>query len=133
MDTKPGLMDLLVQKMSYLNQKQMVHAENVANSDTPGYKARELEPFTFDTALKQSTLSMTATDAGHIIPASMSGANARTTQAKSYEKVASGNSVDSEHEMMQVSKTGVDYQFVTSIYHKIGGLFNIALKGTSSS
>src|ERR1700733_14327509 len=71
-----GLMSLLAQKMAYLNQKQSVHAENVANASTPGYKALEVKPFTFDAALKQASAGMMITDPRHITPASLSGVNA---------------------------------------------------------
>lgn len=126
------LMNLLIQKMSYLNQRQSVLAENVANSNTPGYKGKDLEPFTFGDALKSTRITMTSTNANDIIPASMSGVNAKTVRAKSYETLPSGNSVDLEQEMMKVSENSVDYQTVTSLYHKMTGLFKIAIKGSSS-
>lgn len=127
-----GLTALLMQKMAYLNQRQSVLAENVANADTPGYKARDLAPFTFGDAMKQANMTMAVTDPHHIVPASMAGVNAKSVKAKGYDTVPSGNSVDVESQMMEVSKTAVEYKEVTSIYHKIGTLFNIALKGTSN-
>ena len=131
-DTGIGLLDLLTKKMSYLNQKQAVLAENVANTDTPGYKQLELKPFTFGDALKQAQVGMDVTDPRHIIPASMAGANAQTVKSKDTEENLSGNSVDIEGQMMEVSKTSVDYQTMTAVYHKMIGLFNIAIKGSSS-
>jgi flagellar basal-body rod protein FlgB len=134
MDTNSsGLMGLLMQKMAYLNQRQSVLAENVANADTPGYKARDLTAFSFGDAMKQANIGMATTDARHIIPASMAGVNAKTTKSKTFETTPTGNSVDVESQMMEVSKTAVEYKEITSIYHKIAGLFNIALKGSSSS
>jgi flagellar basal-body rod protein FlgB len=127
------LVSLLLQKMGYLNQKQAVVAQNVANADTPGYKAHELAPFTFGDALTQAAnVNLATTDPRHILPASMSGVNAKTVESKSYETTLSGNSVNLEQQMMEVSKTAVEYKEITSIYHRIGQLFNIALKGTSS-
>ena len=127
--TNPGLMDLLVRKMSYLNQKQIVHAENVANANTPGYRAREVGPFSFGDALKQAGVGMAVTDPRHIVPASMAGANAITVKVK---KSLDKSEPDVEQESMKVSQTGAEYQLVTSIYHKIAGLFKIALKGSST-
>ncbi|MFY9288136.1 MAG: flagellar basal body rod protein FlgB [Alphaproteobacteria bacterium] len=125
-----GLLDLLKQKMSYLNQRQAVLAENVANSSTPGYKARDLSPFSFGDALKQANVGMHVTNSNHIIPASMAGVNAKSIKAKTYETMPSGNSVNVEDEMMKVSKTAVDYKEVSSIYKKISGMLKIALKGS---
>ncbi|MGD1070117.1 MAG: flagellar basal body protein [Bryobacteraceae bacterium] len=41
--------------LSYLSQRQEVIASNIANADTPGYKARDLElPSDFSTALQSA-------------------------------------------------------------------------------
>jgi flagellar basal-body rod protein FlgB len=127
-----GLFDLLTQKMSYLNQKQAVIAENVANVDTPNYKQLELKQFSFGTALKQAASSMTTTDPRHIIPASMAGTNAQTVKSKDTEILPSGNTVDIEQQMAEVSKTSIDYQTMTGIYRKMTGLFRIAIKGSGT-
>ena len=127
-----GLFDLLTQKMSYLTQKQAVLAENVANADTPKYKQLELKPFSFGDALKQASDTMAATDPRHILPATMAGANAQTVKSKDTEELPSGNTVDIERQMMEVSKTSVDYQTMTSIYHKMIGLIKISVKGSSA-
>ena len=127
-----GLLGLVAQKMTYLNQRQAVLAENVANADTPQYQARDLAPFTFGDAMKQANIGMSVTHAGHIIPASMAGVNAKTIKTKNNEILPSGNSVDLETEMMKVSQTSVDYQEATSIYKKLIGMFHIALKGGAS-
>ncbi|MGB9152306.1 MAG: flagellar basal body rod protein FlgB [Alphaproteobacteria bacterium] len=126
----PGLFDLLQQKMSYLNQKQGVLAENVANADTPGYKQLELKPFA--AALQQASIGMTVTDPRHIVPASMAGVNAKSFASKGTEVSPTGNSVDIEDQMMEVSKTAMDYQSATSMYHKMIGLLKIAIKGSST-
>ena len=127
-----SLFDIFSQKMSYLNQKQAVLAENVANADTPGYKQLDVKPFTFGDALRQADVGMTVTDPRHIVPASMAGVNAQTFKSKNVEVLPSGNSVDIEDQMLEVSKTTGEYQEVTSLYHKWAGLLKIAIKGSSS-
>ncbi len=124
-----GVFDLLSQKMSYLSRKQAVLAENVANVDTPGYKQLELKPFSFGDALKQAGAGMRVTDPRHIVPGSMAGANAQTVQSKDTEILPSGNTVDIERQMMEVSKTSIDHQTMTSLYHKMTQLLKIAIKG----
>lgn len=122
-----GLMRMMTDKMSYLSQRQAVLAQNVANANTPGYKAKDLAPLTFDDALQKASDGMTVTNANHILPASMAGVNASTKRARTYETVPSGNSVEIEQQMMEVSKTAVDYQSAAAIYHKIMGLFRTAI------
>lgn len=41
-----GLFDLAWQRMEYLSQRQKVVASNIANADQPGYRAKDLRPFT---------------------------------------------------------------------------------------
>jgi flagellar basal-body rod protein FlgB len=130
--TTPNLIDILVQKMSYLNQKQAVLAENVANVDTPGYKQLDVKPFTFGDAMRHASIGMATTDPHHMIPASLAGVNAQTFQTKDGEVLPSGNTVDIEQQMMEVSKTASDYQAAASMYHKMIGLMKIAIKGSSS-
>ena len=128
----PGLFDALAQKLSWLNQKQGVLAENVANASTPGYKQLDVTPLSFGDAMKQANVGMTVTDPHHIVPASMAGVNAKTFQSKDTSVSLTGNSVDIEQQMMAVSKTSVDYQTVASVYHKMMGLMKISIKGTST-
>lgn len=128
-----GIFDVLAQKMSYLSQKQALLAENVANVDTPGYKQLELKPFSFGEAMKQASGTMVTTDPRHIVPASMAGTNAQSVKSKDTDVLPSGNTVDVEQQMAEVSKTSVDYQTMTSIYHKMTSLFKIAIKGSATS
>jgi flagellar basal-body rod protein FlgB len=132
MGNAPGLGELLVQRMSYLKQRESVLAEDIANQDTPNFKARDLQPFTFGDALKQASVGMAVTDPRHITPASMAGVNAQTYKVKTTETLPNGNSVDPQQQLMQASQNAIDFKFVSSIYHKIGGLFKIALQGKSS-
>ncbi len=124
-----GLMGLLYARMDYLSQKQKVYSQNVANASMPGYKARDVAPFSFGDAMKSARIGMEVTDAKHIVPASLAGVNAATVKVRDYETSPDGNAVDVEQEMMKVSQTGVEYQLVTGLYRKMTGLFKIALKG----
>jgi len=123
-----GILSLMPRRLAYLGQKQAVLAQNVANANTPGYKAKELASFeTFSDVMKSASSGMSVTNARHIVPPSMAGANAATKPMKSYEVVMTGNTVDLEQQMMEVSKTAVEYQADTSIYQKFIGLLKLAI------
>ena len=47
------LFGLLRDNMQWLGQRQAVLAENVANADTPGYRARDLVPQDFGEMLQR--------------------------------------------------------------------------------
>lgn len=123
-----GILSLMKDKMSYLGQKSAVLAQNVANANTPGYKAKEIAGFTtFAQEMERASNTMNVTSDKHIVPAGMSGVNATTKRMKSFEVLPSGNSVDLEQQMMEVSATTIEYQADTSIYQKFMNLFRIAL------
>jgi len=128
--TDGGILSLMKDKMSYLGQKSSVLAQNVANANTPGYKAKEVVAFTsFADEMQKASNTMAVTNAAHIVPASMSGVNAATKKMRSFEVLPSGNSVDLEQQMMEVSQTNIEYQADTSIYQKFMALFRTALGG----
>ena len=125
--TDTGLLHLMTQKLAYLSQRQAVLGQNVANADTPGFKAKDLKAFSFNDALHEAHAAMKVTDPKHIMPASMSGVNNATTRMKTYETVPSGNAVDVEQQMLEVSKTAIDYQATTALLQKFTGLFKTAI------
>ncbi len=48
------LLSMLRERMSWLNQRQDLLSQNVANADTPNYVARDLKPLNFEDALKKN-------------------------------------------------------------------------------
>ncbi|MGZ8996386.1 MAG: flagellar basal body rod protein FlgB, partial [Rhodospirillales bacterium] len=64
----PELFGALKQRLRWLGQRQEVLARNIANSDTPGYRPRDLRPFTFSGLVGEprQAVSMTATSSGHL-------------------------------------------------------------------
>jgi flagellar basal-body rod protein FlgB len=122
----PNVLNLLSSKMSYLNKAQVVHAENVANANTPGYKPSDVAPFSFGDALKQAGVTMAVTDPRHIVPASLAQSNAVAVKPKGTARDEVG---DVEQEALKVSQVGTDYQLATTLFHKIAGWFRIAVKG----
>ena len=52
--------------MQWHQERQRVLAENVANAETPHYRARDLAPPNFASALQRVSISMARTDPGHV-------------------------------------------------------------------
>jgi flagellar basal-body rod protein FlgB len=115
------LLNLLREKMSWLNERQSVLAQNVANADVPGYMAHDLKPLDFEQVLKNSVQSdnvgLTVTDPRHISPGNSSSSFTETLAADS-EATPSGGSVSPEQEMMKVADTQAQYQAATNLYAK---------------
>jgi flagellar basal-body rod protein FlgB len=129
--SKLPLFSLISQRIGWLSERQKVLAENVANADTPNYKARDLKPMEFaamaDAAGGGGRLTPVATDARHfdIRPAG-SARNALAKDPKA-ESTLSGNTVSLESEMMKVAETAMDYQLVTNLYRKQVGLIKAVI------
>jgi flagellar basal-body rod protein FlgB len=124
------LFSAITRKMSWLTNRQRVLAQNVANVDTPQYKATDLRPLDFRSELAQlqGRLQPATTDPGHLagtIP--VSDEAAAEAQEQPVERDINGNTVSIEDEMMKVSDTMADYQLMTSLYKKQIGMFKQAI------
>ena len=111
------VMAALRTRMQWHQERQRVLAENVANSDTPNFKPRDLVEPKFDASGSSADgpLAMRRTSAGHIAP---SGASESFDQNRNagFETRPAGNSVNLEDEMLKVSSNQMDYAAVTSLY-----------------
>lgn len=116
-------------RMNWLNQRQEILAQNVANADTPNYMARDLPEENFYLALRNSNdrhMRMAATSGRHLEGSAGKGGLARTHEAK-FEPSPTGNSVVLEEEMMKVSETAADYELMSNLYRKSVGLLKLAV------
>lgn len=128
------LLSMLKQRMGWLSARQNVLAQNVANSDTPGYTARDLKPINFQDMLNGATRSsaftpgLSTTDARHITlkPTNSSG---DFTDVNSPDVAANptGNTVSLEQEMIRVSDTQAEYQAASNLYAKALDMMKTAI------
>lgn len=115
------LFDLLDRRLGWLNARQGVLSQNVANADTPGYAARDLPPFA--RILSGTPLAPTATSPMHISP-SRPGIPARTLAA---ERAPDGNSVRLDEQLTRIADTDSAHELATTLYRKYLGLFRMAI------
>ena len=113
--TKIPLFAAMAKRMQWLSARQSVIAENVANANTPGFRASDLKPMDFAKVLGGQTgsLQLAATDPAHITASSGS-----VNGSEFIQMVTSPNSVSLEEQMMKVSQTATDYAFTTGLYQK---------------
>jgi flagellar basal-body rod protein FlgB len=125
-----SLFQALKSKMHWHQTRQGVLAENVANADTPGYRGKDLEEFSFETALKARTtgLETNRTSARHLQGSMVrESGSAKADPRDGYEVTPDANSVVLEEQMMKVTENQMDYQTVASLYTKGLGLIRTAL------
>ena len=122
------LLAAFADKMRWHQARQGVLAENLANAETPGFRGRDLERFSFEDQLRTSTAVMTVTTNRAHFSASSSGEAGFATQRQSgFEVTPSGNAVTLEDEMMKVAANQMDYQSVTTLYTRSMRILKTAL------
>jgi flagellar basal-body rod protein FlgB len=118
-------------KMQWHQQRQRVLAENIANSDTPNFKPRDLVEPKFNSSSPATpgttagALALARTDPGHMT--AVGGDTTFVDQKSFYETRPAGNSVSMEDEMMKVAANQMDYQAATTLYSKSLGLLKTAI------
>lgn len=115
------LFNLASKQSDWLATRQSVLTRNVANANTPGYRAQDIEPFS--AAMDKTALSMTATSNMHMGVGSdnLRPVHTRNDMKNSWGVFYSGNSVNLEEEMLKAGEVSRQYSLNTSIvrsFHK---------------
>ncbi len=121
--------------MRYLAERQNVLAQNVANADTPHFRARDLRPFVVTSKLLGKTgaaapLPLAATRAGHV-GLGRDGINIVADRAASETEDPNGNTVSLEEQMVKQADVAKSYDMATTIYRRSAALFRTAAGGRS--
>lgn len=94
--------------------RQQVLASNIANSDTPNYKARDID-FAKELQRAQGVqtgrLNMSVTSHGHLQPAG-GMLNAEALYRSAVQPSVDGNTVDMDVERAQFADNAIHYQFL---------------------
>lgn len=119
-------------KMDYLNQRQRVISENIANADTPDYMPRDLKPADFGSVLKGLTgtsgdVRIATTNTGHMPAPDMIADPQEKKQKRVYEVAPVGNAVVIEEQLINSNQAVIDYNLMTSLYQKNMGMIKTAI------
>jgi len=126
------LFSMLRSRLGYLNQRQQVIAENIANSDTPLYTPRDLKGFSFQASV-QANLGMAAAGSPAVTqPGHMQGTVSKPNtpfkpqRRKDSETTLDGNSVVLEEETIKMADARMNYDAAIGFYQKSLGLLRMA-------
>ncbi len=116
-------------RLGWLDERQRVIAENVANADTPGYVGRDLkQPTDFAAAMRAGRgLQMARTNPAHLAPA---GTPVRfdPTKAPDSETTLDGNAVVVEEQMLKMAESRMAYDAAIGFYQKSMSMIRLAAK-----
>jgi flagellar basal-body rod protein FlgB len=130
------LFSMLRGRLGYLNQRQNVISQNVANTDTPKFVPEDLKPFGFDgrkDAQKGVTM-IASTQAGHMAPKNQPrglSSQYKTVRSPDSEVTINGNAVVLEEEMMKMSDARMNYDAAIGFYQKSLTLLRMAARPPS--
>ncbi|MFK4509933.1 flagellar basal body rod protein FlgB [Bradyrhizobium daqingense] len=107
------LFGLASSQARYLELRQSTIATNVANANTPGFKARDVEPF--NKVLDGMPVRLAMTSPSHMQLSAAETDTRKIDKKDSWEVVHSGNSVSLEQEMIKGSDVSRDYSMNSAI------------------
>lgn len=118
-------------KMNYLDQRHEVLAQNIANSDTPEYRPRDLTEVDFGAILHDVSgskkMRLGRTQAGHMTPGgAINDHDVRKTRM-TYEVAPADNAVIIEEQMVKATRNNMDYNLMTNLMRKNIGLIQTAI------
>jgi flagellar basal-body rod protein FlgB len=130
------LFSMLRGRLGYLSERQKLIAQNVANSDTPGFAPKDLKGFSYHAQPKAAAPGLrpagvqAVTHPGHMMSASSAGAARGFKEAKSEvtETTLNGNAVSLEEEMLKMSEARMSYDAAISFYQKSMNLLRMAAR-----
>jgi flagellar basal-body rod protein FlgB len=117
------LFALADRRLAWVDARQNLLAQNIANADTPKFLAHDLSPFS--ASLANAGVPLARTDPAHLAPASAAGAFGLGAQVA--ETAPDGNSVAIDKELVKIADTDAAHELVTSLTKKYLGLVRTAI------
>lgn len=128
--TQIGVFDLAERRLAWVDQRQAVLAQNIANANTPQYQPHDLQPF----AAALGTANVIApvrTQPDHLAGTVDTSSRADLVKRPSAH-APDGNAVALDEQLVKVADTETTHALVTAIYKKYLGMFAMALGGSTS-
>lgn len=119
--TRTGPIALAETRMRWLDARQRVLAQNVANADTPGFRPSDMRPFA--QALAGAQGAMTQTDPRHLSPTR----DVHAQRERRVERSMDGNGVALDREAMRIADTETAHALAVGLHRRYLGLFRTAL------
>lgn len=122
------------ERLNWLNQRQEVVAQNIANADTPKYQGRDIKEIKFDDVMRQNRrndlqVNVRRTDPNHIEGRKRSGNGFKESDVRRpYETAPDGNAVVLEEQMVKMNETSINHNAMTQLYRKHMSMFKSVIK-----
>jgi flagellar basal-body rod protein FlgB len=122
------LFELMKAKLNYTSARAGVLAQNIANADTPGYRARDIKEPNFANMLSQQEwLEMARTSGKHMGSRPAATGLVTINRESTYDLSPTDNNVSIEEEMQRVAMNQGEYNRALNLYRKTVTMFRTAL------
>jgi flagellar basal-body rod protein FlgB len=125
------LMKAISAKVDYLDKRQGILSQNIANADTPGYQSKDLTDVDFASVMKKLTgtkrVTLETTNPMHMPNPDMTKNSKDAKDRLTYEVAPDKNGVIIEEQMVKATKTQMDYNLLTNLSSKYGSMMRTAL------
>lgn len=115
-------------RLNYINQDVKTTAQNMENMRTPGYKEKELLPFS--ASLHRTSLALARTHPGHLSILGWERGNFKSRYSFETETDFSGNNVNLQTQLMRANQSGLDHAQMTNLYRAGAQIVEMALPNT---
>ena len=117
------LFKILERQIHAANVRHGVIASNIANVDTPGYKARDVR---FDEALETATIELRKSAPSHL--GGVDAVAGGKVAVESRPSWGDGNNVELDVEVSKMTENAVFFQTAVTLLAKNIGMFKAALR-----
>jgi flagellar basal-body rod protein FlgB len=121
------LFGLASRRAEWLSNRQVVVSENIANVNTPGFKAKDIKGFS--DAMETTRLAMAGSSPLHLSDVSGRAVDVDAVDEGTWGTVHSGNSVSLEQEMLKAGEISRDFALDTSVVKAFHRFLLTATKG----
>ncbi len=118
------IFDLAERKLSWLDRRQETLSHNIANANTPGFRAKDTEPFSLAMSQAGAKMPLARSSPMHLTPTQAADPSARTVGGL---HSPDRNTVNIEQQLTKIADTSMNQELVGNIYKKYTGLFRLAL------
>lgn len=121
-----NLFDLATKQAQWLSVRQSSVAGNIANANTPGYTATDVEPF--EKVLDRTAVRLSATQNGHLGGVSEAGFTVKP-QEPTGPAMPSKNTVVMENELMKAGEIRRSFELNTAIVKAFHTMMMTTVRG----
>lgn len=121
-----SLFDLAAKQAQWLSVRQSAVAGNIANANTPGYTANDVEPF--EKVLDRTAVSLRITEPGHLGTAATNAGFSIKPQEDDGVVMPSKNTVVLEDQLLKAGEVRRSFELNTAIVKAFHSMMMMAVK-----